>query len=67
MKQPLAPEQCQAKAAECDPKAHQALDPDVSRQFRDLAQQWRELAALRTESLVCYCPQNDDWRTLPDA
>ncbi len=52
MKQPLAPEQCQAKAAECDLKAHQAFDPDVSRQFRDMAEQWRRIAALRAESLI---------------
>ncbi len=40
------PEQCQSKAAECERKAEQAPYPDVARLFWELADQWRQIAAL---------------------
>jgi hypothetical protein len=37
-------ERCRARAKECMVKALAALDPDVRRQFTDLATQWHQLA-----------------------
>jgi hypothetical protein len=33
-----------AKAAECEQKAKEATDPEVNRDYAELARQWRELA-----------------------
>jgi hypothetical protein len=36
--------QCRAKAVECERLAQSARDPEVRRQLRKLAADWRELA-----------------------
>ena len=41
---PSRQEEFRARAAECEELAKQARDPEVKRQYEDLARQWRELA-----------------------
>jgi len=38
-------EEYRAKAAECDQRAESSRDPDIKDALKDLARQWRELAA----------------------
>jgi hypothetical protein len=40
-----------AQASECEKRAGETLDPIAAKTYRDMARQWRELAARATEML----------------
>ena len=42
-------EQLRIRAHECEVKAEAAHDPDVRRQYRDMAAQWRQMARQHDE------------------
>jgi hypothetical protein len=45
-------EEYRARARECETRAAQVHDPEVRRQFQDLARQWDQMADQRAELLA---------------